>query len=435
MPEKILIANRGEIALRIQRTCRELGIQTVMIYSEGDANAKYLRLADETVCIGPAAVDKSYLNSAAIIAAAEITEADAIHPGYGLLSENADFAEQVQKSGFAFIGPSPSTIRLMGDKIAAKQTAKKYGLKVIPDSNGALSQKDSDAAAAVSAVGYPRGMRVVQTEMQAMNTLPVLRQETQSAFGDGTLYAERYLENPRHVEVQVLGDGKQAIHLGTRDCSMQRRHQKIIEEAPAPGISAKKQNAIGDACAAVCRKMGYAGAGTFEFLYADDEFYFIEMNTRLQVEHPVTEMITGLDIVSEQIKVTTGEKLSLRQKDVRFNGHAMECRINAEDPTTYIPSPGKISFYHAPGGFGVRVDSHVYSGYDVPPFYDSLLSKLVSHGATRQLAMARMRSALQEYVIEGIATNLPLHSELVSDPAFLQNALGIKYLEKRQSPA
>ena len=443
MPEKILIANRGEIALRIQRTCRELGIQTVMIYSEGDANAKYLRLADETVCIGPAAVDKSYLNIAAIIAAAEITEADAIHPGYGLLSENADFAEQVQKSGFAFIGPSPSIIRLMGNKIAAKQTAKKHGLKIIPDSNGALSKNDAEAAATVSAIGYPaiikaaaggggRGMRVVHTETQVINTLPVLRRETQSAFGDDTLYAERYLENPRHVEVQVLGDGKRAIHLGTRDCSMQRRHQKIIEEAPAPGISLKRQNAVGEACVAVCRKISYAGAGTFEFLYADDEFYFIEMNTRLQVEHPVTEMITGLDIVSEQIKITTGEKLSLRQKDVRFNGHALECRINAEDPKTYIPSPGKISFYHAPGGFSVRVDSHVYNGYEVPPFYDSLLSKLVTHGATRQLAMARMRSALQEYVIEGISTNLPLHSELVNDSAFMENAVGIKYLEERK---
>lgn len=440
MSQKILIANRGEIALRIQRTCRELGIQTVMIYSEGDANAKYLRLADETVCIGPAAVDKSYLNSAAIIAAAEITESDAIHPGYGLLSENADFAEQVLKSGFTFIGPSPHIMRITGDKIQAKATAKKYGLKIIPDSGGALSRDDAEAAAAVSKVGYPaiikaaaggggRGMRVVHTETQAANTLPVLRRETQQAFGDDTLYAERFLNNPRHVEVQVLADGKHAVHLGTRDCSMQRRHQKIIEEAPAPGIPLKKQNAVSEACATACRKMGYCGAGTFEFLYADNEFYFIEMNARLQVEHPVTEQITGVDIVAEQIRVTAGEKLSLRQKDIRFRGHAMECRINAEDPDTFIPSPGKINYYHAPGGLGVRVDSHIYNGYDVPPFYDSLLSKLIASGETRELTMARMNSALREYVIEGISTNLPLHTKLMNDPAFQRGAVGINYLE------
>ena len=441
---KILIANRGEIALRIQRACREMNIQTVMVHSEGDIHAKYLRLADESVCIGPAAVDKSYLNIAAIISAAEVTEADAIHPGYGLLSENADFAEQAEKSGFVFIGPPAEMIRLMGDKIAAKTTAKKYGLRTIPGSDGPLSADDGEATKQITAVGFPvvikaaaggggRGMRVVKNERQAHNALPVLRRETAAAFGDDTLYAERLLINPRHVEVQVLADAKTALHLGTRDCSMQRRYQKIIEEAPAFNIPRKKIDAICEACAAACRKMGYVSAGTFEFLYADNEFYFIEMNTRLQVEHPVTEMITGVDIVAEQIKIAAGEKISLRQKDIRFSGHAIECRINAEDPATFIPAPGKISRYHPPGGLGVRVDSHIYSGYEVPSHYDSLLAKIIASGGTREEALNRMASALRECAVEGIPTNLPLHMELMGDAVFRRGEAGINYLEERMS--
>lgn len=442
MFNKILIANRGEIALRVQRACRELNIQTVMVYSEGDENAKYLRLADEVVCIGPARIDASYLNSAAIIAAAEITAAEAIHPGYGLLSENADFAEQVEKSGFVFIGPSAEIIRCMGDKIAAKATAKKYGLKILPGVEGALPEDLDEAVARIAKIGFPtvikaaaggggRGMRAVHTEMQTRNILPVLRREAKAAFNDDTLYAERFLENPRHVEVQVLSDGKNAIHLGTRDCSLQRRHQKVLEEAPAFDISPKRHNAVCEACAAMCRKMGYRSAGTFEFLYAEGEFYFIEMNTRVQVEHPVSEMITGVDIVAEQIRIAAGEKLSLRQKDIRFHGHAIECRINAEDPQTFMPAPGRIDLYHPPGGPGVRVDSHIYNGYEVPPYYDSLIAKLIVHAESRPAALARLRSALREFLITGIPTTLPLHADLAQDEIFTSGKAGISHLEAK----
>lgn len=442
MFKKIVIANRGEIALRIQRACRELGVQTVMIYSEADREAKYIRLADEAVCVGPAAVGKSYLNIAAIIAAAEVTGAEAIHPGYGLLSENAEFAEQVQKSGFVFIGPNPETIRVMGDKIAARQMAQKYGLKTVPGTPGPLAEDPAQAAYAAAAVGFPqmikaaaggggRGMRMVLNEVSLKNIIPVLRREAQAAFGDGTLYCERFLDNPRHVEVQVLADGKEAVHLGTRDCSLQRRNQKILEEAPAPDISEKRRRAVCDMCVAASRKMRYTGAGTFEFLYDGKEFYFIEMNTRVQVEHPATEMISGVDIVREQIKIAAGEPLRLRQRDIVFGGHALECRINAEDPQTFMPAPGCINEYHAPGGTGIRVDSHAYRGYVMPPYYDSLLGKLIVHGEDRAHAIARMQSAIREYVIDGIVTNLPLHAELLADPKFIAGGVGIRYLEEK----
>lgn len=443
--KKILIANRGEIALRIQRTCREMGIQTVMVYSQGDDNAKYLRLSDEAVCIGPPRPDQSYLNIMSIIAAVEITDADAVHPGYGFLSENVNFAEQLEKSGFKFIGPPAPIIQMMGDKVQAKITVKKYGLKTLPGSDGALPEDDADAAKVIRKIGFPaiikaaaggggRGMRVVRNAMEAENTLPVLRQEAASAFGNGQLYAERFLENPRHVEVQVLADGKNAIHLGTRDCSIQRRHQKLIEEAPAFDIRAKKLEAVCADCVHVCRKIGYVGAGTFEFLYEDGEFYFIEMNTRLQVEHTVTEMITHLDIVAEQIRIAAGEPLRLRQKDIQLNGHAIQCRVNAEDPETYLPRPGKVGFLHVPGGLGVRVDSHIYSGYDIPPFYDSLLSKLICASNSRAEALSRMRSALKEYVIEGVTTNLPLQAALLADDAFNQGKISVNFLTDWQLP-
>ena len=442
MFKKVLIANRGEIALRIQRACRELGAQTVAVYSEADRNAKYVRLADEAVCVGPPPVQASYLNAAAIVAAAEITGAEAVHPGYGLLSENAGFAEQVQKSGFVFIGPTPDIIRLMGDKIAAKQAARKNGLKIVPGSGGALPADPAEAAAAAASIGFPqvvkaaaggggRGMRVVQNEASLQNIIPLLRREARAAFGDDALYAEKFLDNPRHVEVQVLADGKDAVHLGSRDCSLQRNHQKILEEAPAPNIPEKKLRAVCEGCAAASRKMKYRGAGTFEFLYDGEEFYFIEMNTRLQVEHPVTEMITGADIVREQLHIAAGEPLRLRQRDVVFRGHAFECRINAEDPWTFMPSPGRVSEYHAPGGTGVRVDSHAYRGCVVPPYYDSLLAKLIAHGEDRASALARMRRAVSEYVIEGISTNLPLHDELLSDEAFVAGGVGIRHLEQK----
>lgn len=445
MFKKILIANRGEIALRIQRTCRELGIQTVMVYSQGDENAKYLRLGEEAVCIGPPQVDKSYLNTTSIIAAAEITDAEAVHPGYGFLSENVNFSEQLEKSGFKFIGPPAGIIQIMGDKVEAKRTVKKHGLKTLPGSDGALPDDDSAAAQVIKQIGFPtiikaaaggggRGMRVVRSQMEAENTLPVLRQEALSAFGNGQLYAERFLEKPRHVEVQVLADGKNAIHLGTRDCSIQRRHQKLIEEAPAFDIRAKKLDAVCLDCVHVCRKIGYVGAGTFEFLYEDGEFYFIEMNTRLQVEHTVTEEITNLDIVAEQIKIAAGQPLALRQKDIVFSGHAIQCRINAEDPKTYMPRPGKIGFLHVPGGLGVRVDSHIYSGYDIPPYYDSLLSKLIVKGTDRNGAMSRMRSALKEYVIEGVTTNLPLQAALLADEAFNKGDVSVNFLTDWESP-
>ena len=442
MFKKIVIANRGEVALRIQRACREMNIQTVAVYSSADRDSKHVRLADEAVCIGPAPATESYLNAAAIIAAAEITSAEAVHPGYGLLSENADFAELVQKSGFIFIGPSPEVIRLMGDKIAAKKAAHKSGLKTVPGTEGALPEDVSDAATIAASVGFPlvvkasaggggRGMRVAQNEVGLQNLIPILRREAKNAFGDDSLYAEKFLDNPRHVEVQTLADGKDAVHLGTRDCSLQRRNQKILEEAPAPNISVKKLRALGESCATACRKMGYAGAGTFEFLYDGEEFYFIEMNTRLQVEHPVTEMITGVDIVREQLHIASGTALRLKQRDVAFAGHAMECRVNAEDPHTFTPAPGLIKEYHAPGGAGIRVDSHAYRGYEVPPYYDSLLGKLVAHGEDREHAIERLKSALGEYVIDGIVTNLPLHHELLSDENFIAGGVGIRYLEEK----
>ncbi len=442
MFEKILIANRGEVALRVQRTCREMGVQTVMVYSEADVNAKYLRLADEAVCIGPPPAAESYLNIAAIVAAAEITEAEAIHPGYGFLSENADFAERVEKSGFVFIGPDPETIRMMGDKLAAKRAMQKTGLKMIPGSEQPLPADAAQAAEEAAKTGFPlvvkaaaggggRGMRVVHTDAVLANVISVLRREAQAAFGDSSLYAEKYLDNPRHIEVQILSDGKNAVHLGTRDCSLQRRHQKVLEEAPAPGLPRKREEGICEACVAACKKTGYKGAGTFEFLYDGERFYFIEMNARLQVEHPVTEMITGVDVVAEQIKIAASRRLDLKQKEIRFFGAAMECRINAEDPATFVPSPGLIRQYHAPGGNGVRVDSHAYGGYEVPPYYDSLLAKLVAYGEDRKQARARMQSALREYVIDGIATNLPLHARLLADAAFAQGGVGIRYLESK----
>ena len=418
-----------------------MGISTVAIYSQADCDAKYVLMADEAVCVGPAEVGKSYLNKASIIAAAEITGADAIHPGYGLLSENADFAEQTQKSGFVFIGPDAATIRTMGDKIAAKKTVHKLGVKTVPGAAGALPQNSEEATRAAAVIGFPlvvkaaaggggRGMRVVHNELSLQNVIPLLQREAQMAFGDDTLYAEKFLDNPRHIEVQVLGDGKNAIHLGTRDCSLQRRNQKIIEEAPAPGISSKRLLSVCEDCTAACRKMKYRGAGTFEFLWNGKEFYFIEMNTRLQVEHPVTEMITGIDLVREQIYIAAGKALRLRQKDVQFRGHALECRVNAEDAHTFTPSPGLIDKYHAPGGTGVRVDSHAYHGYVMPPYYDSLLAKLITYGENREHAFARMKSAISEYIIEGIATNLALHSKLLDDKNFISGNFGIRYLEE-----
>jgi acetyl-CoA carboxylase biotin carboxylase subunit len=441
--EKILIANRGEIALRIQRACREMGIRTVVVHSTADTEAKYVKLADESVCIGPAPARESYLNMAAIISAAEVTDSEAIHPGYGFLSENADFAERVERSGFVFIGPHPENIRLMGDKVSAKQAMEKAGVPCVPGSEGALPEDAKETVRLARKIGYPviikaagggggRGMRVVHTEAALLNAVNMTRSEAQAAFGNATVYMERYLENPRHIEIQVLADShKNALHLGERDCSMQRRHQKIIEEAPAPELTEKQRVKIGERCAEACRKIGYRGAGTFEFLYEDGEFFFIEMNTRIQVEHPVTEMITGIDLVQEQIRVAAGEKLRLRQKDVLLRGHAIECRINAEDPYKFTPSPGKITSYHPPGGPGIRVDSHVYAGYSVPPNYDSLVGKVIAYGATRDQAIRRMRIALSEMAVEGIHTNLPLHRELLHDSRFLRGGTSIHYLEQK----
>jgi acetyl-CoA carboxylase, biotin carboxylase subunit len=441
--EKILIANRGEIALRIQRACREMGIRTVVVHSTADTEAKYVKLADESVCIGPAPARESYLNMAAIISAAEVTDAEAIHPGYGFLSENADFAERVERSGFVFIGPHPENIRLMGDKVSAKQAMEKAGVPCVPGSDGALPEDPKEIVRIARKVGYPviikaagggggRGMRVVHTEAALLNAVNMTRSEALAAFSNATVYMERYLENPRHIEVQVLADShKNAIYLGERDCSMQRRHQKIIEEAPAPELSEKQRVRIGERCAEACRKIGYRGAGTFEFLYEDGEFFFIEMNTRIQVEHPVTEMVTGVDLVQEQIHVAAGEKLRLRQKDVVLRGHAIECRINAEDPYRFTPSPGRITSYHPPGGPGIRVDSHVYAGYSVPPNYDSMVGKLIAYGATRDQAIRRMRIALSEMAIEGIQTNLPLHRELLHDSRFVRGGTSIHYLEQK----
>jgi acetyl-CoA carboxylase biotin carboxylase subunit len=441
--DKVLIANRGEIALRIQRACRELGIKTVCVHSEADRDAKYVALADESVCIGPAPSAQSYLNIPAIIAAAEVTDAQAIHPGYGFLSENADFAEKVERSGFVFIGPKPETIRLMGDKVSAKVAMTKAGVPCVPGSEGALPEDGKEVVRQARLIGYPviikasgggggRGMRVVHTEAALLPAVALTRAEAQSAFGNPTVYMERFLGNPRHVEIQVLADEhKNAVFLWERDCSMQRRHQKIIEEAPAPGISARALLRVGERAAEACRRIGYRGAGTFEFLYQDDEFFFIEMNTRVQVEHPVTELITGIDIVQEQIRIAAGQKLRFRQRDVVKRGHAIECRINAEDPWTFVPSPGRITAWHPPGGPGIRVDSHAYANYFVPPNYDSMIGKVIAYGDTREQAFARMRIALSEMVVSGIKTNIPLHQELLLDDAFLRGGTSIHYLEER----
>jgi acetyl-CoA carboxylase biotin carboxylase subunit len=443
MFEKILIANRGEIALRIQRACREMGIKTVAVHSEADADAKYVKLADESVCIGPAASALSYLNVPAIISAAELTDAEAIHPGYGFLSENADFAERIETSGFVFIGPRAETIRLMGDKVSAKDAMKASGVPCVPGSDGALPEDPDEIRRIAKSVGYPiiikaagggggRGMRVVHTEGALLNAVAMTQAEAQSCFGNPVVYMERYLQRPRHIEIQVLADDHgHAIHLGERDCSMQRRHQKILEEAPAPGLDAKLRDKIGERCAEACRKIGYRGAGTFEFLYEDGEFFFIEMNTRIQVEHPVTELITGVDLVQEQIHIAAGEPLRYKQKDIIFRGHAIECRVNAEHPYTFVPSPGRITAYHVPGGPGIRVDSHVYQNYFVPPHYDSMIGKILAHGSTRAQAVARMRTALMETIIEGVNTNIPLHQDLMQDANFINGGSSIHYLEQK----
>jgi acetyl-CoA carboxylase, biotin carboxylase subunit len=443
MFDKILIANRGEIALRIQRACRELGVKTVVVHSEADTEAKYVKLADESVCIGPAASRDSYLNIPAIISAAEVTDSEAIHPGYGFLSENADFAERVEKSGFVFIGPRPETIRIMGDKVSAKDAMRASGVPVVPGSDGALPDDPKEIIRIARSVGYPviikasgggggRGMRVVNTEAALINAVTMTRAEAGAAFGNPSVYLEKFLENPRHIEIQVLADEfKSAVYLGERDCSMQRRHQKVIEEAPAPGIARRLIDRIGVRCTEACRKMGYRGAGTFEFLFEDGEFYFIEMNTRVQVEHPVTEQITGIDIVQEQIRVAAGERLRFKQRDIRLSGHAIECRINAEDPYKFTPSPGRITSWHPPGGPGVRVDSHAYTNYFVPPNYDSMIGKVITFGDTREQAIMRMRIALSEMVVEGIQTNLPLHRDLLADSSFVAGGTSIHYLENK----
>ena len=443
MFDKILIANRGEIALRVQRACRELGIKTVAVHSEADREAKYVKLADESVCIGPAPSSQSYLSVPAVISAAEVTDAQAIHPGYGFLSENADFAERVEQSGFVFIGPRPETIRLMGDKVSAKDAMKKAGVPCVPGSEGALPDDPKEIIRTAKQVGYPviikaagggggRGMRVVHTEAALINAVAMTKAEAQAAFNNPVVYMEKFLEKPRHIEIQVLADQfKNAIYLGERDCSMQRRHQKVLEEAPAPLLNARLRDRIGERCAEACRRINYRGVGTFEFLFENNEFYFIEMNTRLQVEHTVTEMITGIDLVQQQIKIAAGEKLTMRQKDVVLRGHAIECRINAEDPYTFVPSPGKLSTFHMPGGPGVRIDTHAYAGYTVPPHYDSMIGKLITHGDTREQAIARMQIALSEMVVEGIKTNIPLHRDLMSDAAFHIGGTSIHYLEQK----
>jgi acetyl-CoA carboxylase, biotin carboxylase subunit len=443
MIEKIVIANRGEIALRILRACKELGIKTVAVHSEADRDLKHVLLADESVCIGPAASSESYLNVPAIISAAEVTDSVAIHPGYGFLSENADFAERVENSGFIFIGPKAETIRVMGDKVAAIEAMQEAGVPTVPGSDGPLDGDSAGIKRMAAQIGYPviikaagggggRGMRVVHTEATLLNAIAMTKAEAEAAFGNGTVYMEKFLENPRHVEFQILSDAHgNAIHLGERDCSMQRRHQKVVEEAPAPGITEQQRRDIGNRCAEACRKIGYRGAGTFEFLYEDGEFYFIEMNTRVQVEHPVTELITGVDIVKEQILIAAGEPLSYTQDEIKLRGHAVECRINAEDPEKFLPSPGTITELHTPGGPGVRVDTHIYSGYRVPPYYDSMIGKLITHGETRDSAIARMRFALLETVISGIKTNIPLHIDIMRDSAFKAGGANIHYLEKK----
>ena len=443
MFDKILIANRGEIALRILRACQEMGIKTVTVHSQADSEAKYVKLSDESVCIGPASSNLSYLNVPAIISAAEVTDAQAIHPGYGFLSENADFAERVEKSGFTFIGPKPETIRLMGDKVSAKNAMKKAGVPCVPGSEGALPDDPQEIKLTAQKIGYPviikasgggggRGMRVVHTEAALLNSVAMTKSEAQAAFGNPVVYMEKFLEKPRHIEFQVLADShKNAIHLGDRDCSIQRRHQKIIEEAPAPGITDRQREKMGARCAKACQKIGYRGAGTFEFLYENGEFFFIEMNTRLQVEHPVTESITGIDLVQEQIKIAFGEKLSFRQKDISFKGHSIECRINAEDPYTFTPSPGDITRFHMPGGPGIRVDTHAYGGYKVPSHYDSMIGKIISYGKDRKQAIARMKIALSEAIIDGPKTNIPLHRDLMDDFAYGDGGVSIHYLENK----
>ena len=445
MFEKILIANRGEIALRIQRACRELGVKTVVVHSEADRDAKYVRLADESVCIGPAPSKDSYLNMPAIISAAEVTDAQAIHPGYGFLSENADFAERVEKSGFVFIGPRSESIRLMGDKVSAKQAMIASGVPVVPGSEGALPDDPQVIIQTAREVGYPviikaagggggRGMRVVHTEAALLSAVTMTKTEAGAAFNNPEVYMEKFLENPRHVEIQVLADGgKQAVWLWERDFFMQRRHQKVIEEAPAPGIPRKLIEKIGERCAEACRKIGYRGAGTFEFLFENGEFYFIEMNTRIQVEHPVTELITGIDLVQQQIRIAAGEAFTLKQREIEFRGHAIECRINAEDAFKFVPSPGRITNWHMPGGPGVRIDSHAFNGYFVPPYYDSMIAKVITYGDTREQALARMRTALSEIVIEGISTNVALHRELMVDARFVEGGTSIHYLEHKLS--
>ena len=443
MLDKVVIANRGEIALRILRACRELGIKTVAVHSEADRDLKHVRLADESVCIGPAPSDQSYLNVPAIISAAELTDAVAIHPGYGFLSENADFAERVEDSGFIFIGPSPEAIRIMGDKVEAIRTMKQAGVPCVPGSGGPLGG-DADTNMQLAArIGYPiiikaagggggRGMRVVHSEATLLNSIALTKQEAASTFGNDVVYMEKYLERPRHVEFQLLSDGQgNAIHLGERDCSMQRRHQKVVEEAPAPGVTERMRKKIGQRCVDACNRMKYRGAGTFEFLFQDDEFFFIEMNTRVQVEHPITEMITGVDIVKDQLHIASGEKLSYKQSEIEIKGHAIECRINAEDAKTFIPSPGTIERYHPPGGPGIRIDTHIYGGYTVPPYYDSMIGKLVAYGCDRDVAIARMEGALSEIDISGIHTNIDLHREIMADSAFRAGGANIHYLEKK----
>lgn len=443
MLEKVLIANRGEIALRILRACKELGIKTVAVHSTADRDLMHLALADESVCIGPALATNSYLHIPSIIAAAEVTGATAIHPGYGFLAENADFAERVEKSGFTFIGPTADVIRLMGDKVSAKDAMKKAGVPTVPGSDGPLPEDEKKALAIAKKVGYPviikaagggggRGMRVVHKEEDLISSAKLTRTEAGAAFGNSMVYLEKFLGNPRHVEVQVLSDGQgHAVHLGDRDCSLQRRHQKVLEEAPAPFIDEKARAEVLQRCVDACIEIGYRGAGTFEFLYEDGRFYFIEMNTRIQVEHPVTEMVTGIDIVKEMLRIASGQPLSIKQEDVVIRGHALECRINAEDPKNFLPSPGKVKHFHAPGGNGIRVDSHLYSGYTVPPNYDSLIGKLIAYGSTRDEAMARMRNALDEIVVDGIKTNIALHRDLTRDAGFCEGGVNIHYLEHK----
>ena len=442
MFKKILIANRGEVALRVQRACKEMGIKAVMVYSEADRDAKYVKLADEAICIGPAPSPQSYLNMPAIISAAEVADAEAIHPGYGFLAENADFAERVEKSGFTFIGPTADAIRIMGDKVSAKKAMIKAGVPCVPGSDGELPEDPAELKRIAKKIGYPviikaagggggRGMRVVHTEAALLNAVAMTRAEASTAFGNPAVYMEKFLQNPRHIEIQIIADNyKNAVFLGERDCSMQRRHQKVIEESPAPGIPRRLIERIGDRCVSACKKIGYRNAGTFEFLYENGEFYFIEMNTRVQVEHTLTEWITGIGIVRTQIMVAAGEKLPFGQRDITMRGHAFECRINAEDPYKFTPSPGRVTLWHPPGGPGVRVDSHLYTNYSVPPNYDSMIAKLIVYGDTREQAMARMRTALGETLIEGIKTNIPLHRDLMVDARFIEGGTNIHYLEQ-----